>query len=162
MPMYLDIAGIPGESQSPNGNWNQKIEIQDLGYDVSVDHSMEVGTGVVASGANVGKMHFTKVMDKSTPLLFAQLCLGATLPDVYIRVSQPGPSGPYEAENYHLQWVVVSHYSTSGNPGMGSLPQESWQLSFVAITETYQDVKDGTLQPAVTNGFNFGLGVITV
>jgi type VI secretion system Hcp family effector len=159
--MYLDIAGIPGESQSPNGNWNNKIEVQHWTYDVSVDHSMEAGTGVVASGANVGHMHIVKQMDKSTPLLFAQLCKGETLPDVYLRVTQPGPSGPYEAETYHLQWVVVSHYSTSGSPGMGNLPQENWQLAFIAITETYQDVKDGALQPAVVNGFDFGQGVIT-
>ena len=45
MPMYLDIAGIPGESQSPNANWNNKIEIQHWTYDVSLDHSMEVGRG---------------------------------------------------------------------------------------------------------------------
>jgi type VI secretion system secreted protein Hcp len=158
MPMYLDIAGIPGESQSPNSNWNNKIEIQHWTYDVSLDHSMEVGTGVVASGARVGFMHITKVMDVSTPLLFAQLCTGQTLSDAYIRVTQPGPSGPYEAETYHMQWVVVSHYSTSGSPGMGSLPQEHWQLAFVAITEIYQDVKDGALAPALQNGFNFGTG----
>jgi hypothetical protein len=57
-----------------------------------------------------------------------------------------------------MQWVVVSHYSTSGSPGMGSLPQEHWQLAFVAITEIYQDVKDGALAPALQNGFNFGTG----
>ena len=161
MPMYLDIASIPGESQSPNSNWNNKIEVQYFIYSIAVDHSMEVGTGVVASGAQVGHFNITKVMDKSTPLLFAQLCLGQTLPDVYLRVSQPGPSGPYEAEQYHMQWVVVSHYSTSGSPGMGSLPQENWRLSFIAMTETFQDVKDGALVGAVTKGFDFGKGVTT-
>lgn len=158
MPMYLDIASIPGESQSPNANWSNKIEIQHWTYDVSLDHSMEAGTGVVASGARVGYMSFTKQMDVSTPLLFAQLCAGKTLTDAYIRVSQPGPSGPYEAETYHMQWVVVSHYSTSGMPGSGNMPQEHWQLAFIAITETYQDVKDGALAAATTNGFNFGTG----
>jgi type VI secretion system Hcp family effector len=161
MPMYLDIPGIPGESQSPNTKWANKIEIQHFTYDVSVDHSMEAGTGVVASGANVGHIHITKSMDKATPLLFAQLCSGKTLTDCHLRVTQPGPSGPYEAETYHLQWVVVSHYSTSGSPGMGSLPQESWQLAFIAMTETFQDLKDGALAPAVSNGFDFGQGVVT-
>jgi type VI secretion system Hcp family effector len=157
--MYLDIAGIPGESVSTNANWNNKIEVQYFSYGVSVDHSMEVGTGVVASGAQVGHFNITKVMDKSTPLLFAQLCGGQTLTDVYLRVTQPGPGGqPYESEQYHMQWVVVSHFQTSGAPGMGSLPQENWQLSFIAMTETFQDVKDGVLASAVTKGFHFGEG----
>jgi type VI secretion system Hcp family effector len=160
--MYLDIAGIPGESQSSNANWNNKIEVQYFSYGISVDHSMEVGTGVVASGAQCGHFNITKVMDKSTPLLFAQLCGGDTLPDVYLRVTQPGPSGQaYESEQYHMQWVVVSHYSTSGTPGSGSLPQENWQLSFIIMTETFQDVKDGVLQPALTKGFDYGQGYAT-
>ncbi|HLH39493.1 MAG TPA: type VI secretion system tube protein Hcp [Bryobacteraceae bacterium] len=159
--MYLDFPSVPGESQSPNGNWNNKIEVQHWTYDVSLDHSMEASTGVVASGSRVGYMHITTVMGKHTPLLFALLAKGETTPDVYLRVSQPGPNGPYEAETYHLQWVVVSHYSTSGHPGSSNLPQEHWQLAFIAMTETYQDVKDGQIQPAITNGFDFGKGVVT-
>ena len=111
MPMYLDITSIPGESASSNANWNNKIEVQYFSYGIAVDHSMEVGTGVVASGAQCGHFNITKVMDKSTPLLFAQLCSGQTIKDVYLRVTQNGPSGAYESEQYHMQWVVVSHYS---------------------------------------------------
>jgi hypothetical protein len=44
---------------------------------------------------------------------------------------------------------------------MGSLPQENWRLSFIAMTETFQDVKDGALVGAVTKGFDFGKGVTT-
>ncbi len=161
MPMYLDITSIPGESVSSNANWNNKIEVQYFSYGIAVDHSMEVGTGVVASGAQCGHFNITKVMDKSTPLLFAQLCSGQTIKDVYLRVTQNGPSGAYESEQYHMQWVVVSHYQTSGAPGSGNLPQENWQLAFIIMTETYQDVKDGVLQPAITKGMDFGQGVQT-
>jgi type VI protein secretion system component Hcp len=160
--MYLDIAGIPGESVSANANWNNKIEIQYFAYGIAVDHSMEVGTGVVASGAQCGHLNITKQMDISTPLLWAQLCGGDTIPDVYLRVTQPGPAGqPFEGEQYHMQWVVVSGFQTSGTPGSGNLPQENWQLSFIIMTETYQEVKDGVLQPAITKGFDFGQGYAT-
>ncbi len=92
MAMYLDIQTplIAGESLSPNPNWNNKIEIQHWTYDVSQSTSQEVGTGLVSSGSRVGHIHVTKVMDKSSPMLFAQLCAGKPIDLMYIRVSNPG------------------------------------------------------------------------
>lgn len=167
MSMYLDITGIPGESQSPNPNWNQKIEVQHFTYDVSLDHSMEVGTGLASSGSRCGYMHITKVMDVSTPLLFAKLCAAEPIQNMYLRVSQPGSKGGaygglFEGETYQLQNVIVSHYTTSGHAGAGGLPQESWQFAFQIMTETYQTVDaQGNLQPGVTVGQDFGQGVQT-
>ena len=44
MSMYLDVIGILGESINPKvPNWNQKIDDNSMGYDVSQKTSLEIG-----------------------------------------------------------------------------------------------------------------------
>src|ERR1022692_4872966 len=146
MSMYLDVVGVAGESMSAVPNWNQKIDDHSMGYDVSQKTSLDVGSGLAASGAIFGPMQISKVMDKSTPLLWSKLCAGEPITMVTIRVSRPGanPLGPagglFEAEKYILENVFVTSYHTSGSPGPGGLPMESWSLAFTAITEIYRTV----------------------
>ena len=72
MAMYLDIPNIPGESASPNPNWNLKIEVQSAGYDLSQNASAQAGSGMIASQVSFSPMHITKAMDRSTPHLFGE------------------------------------------------------------------------------------------
>ena|ERR1017187_317307 len=166
MSMYLDAQTpkIEGESQSPNPDWNMKIEIQSMHYSISNPPSPDMGSGLISAGATVSHMDITKVMDYSTPMLWYYLCSGIPLPLMTIRVSRPGAKGGkdgglFEAESYIMENVIVNHYSTSGQPGAGGLPSESWMFSFTKITEKYQTVDgNGTLQPMQPAGFDFGLG----
>jgi type VI secretion system Hcp family effector len=161
MSMFLDVVSVAGESQSPVPNWNTKIDQQSMGYDVSQKTSLDAGSGLVASGAIFGPMQVTKAMDKSTPILWAKLCAGEPIPSVTIRVSRPGADplgqagGLFEAENYIMQNVIVTSYHTSGSPGPGGLPLESWSLAFTAITENYRIVDPaGNIQPTQTSGWD--------
>jgi type VI protein secretion system component Hcp len=128
---------------------------------------MEAGSGLVASGAIFGPMQISKVMDKSTPLLWSKLCAGEPITMVTIRVSRPGanPLGPagglFEAEKYILENVIVTSYHTSGSPGPGGLPMESWSLAFTAITEVYRTVDaKGNLVAAQTQGWDVSANLI--
>jgi type VI secretion system secreted protein Hcp len=166
MSMYLDVLSIDGESQSPNTNWNNKIDEQSMGYDVSQRTSLEAGSGLVSSGAVFGPMQVTKVMDKSTPLLWAKLCGGEPIDSVTIRISRPGANttgvqgGLFEAETYAMKNVIVTSYHTSGSPGPGGLPLETWSMAFVSITETFRTVdKKGNLQPALTVSWDISKNV---
>ena len=165
MAMYLDIIGIPGESKSPNPDWKQKIEVQSAGYDVSQTTSLEAGSGLIASGAVFGSLQITKAMDKSTPLLFGKLAGGEPVDTVTLRVSRPGASttgpqgGLFEAETYTLQNVIITSYHTSGTPGPGGLPLESWSLAFTSVVEKFLTVDpQGNLQPAQSAGYNIAGG----
>lgn len=164
MSMFLDVTSIAGESQSPIKNWNQKIDQHSMGYDVSQKTSLEAGSGLISSGAIFGPMQVSKVMDKTTPLLWAKLCAGEPIPTVTIRVSRPGADplgaggGLFEAENYVLQNVIVTSYHTSGAPGPGGLPMESWSLAFTAVTENYRIVDPtGKIQPTQTASWDITL-----
>jgi type VI protein secretion system component Hcp len=80
MSMFLDIQtpAIAGESTSPNPNWNAKSR-SSISPTTCPEHVAGNGTGLVSSGSRVGHIHVTKVMDKSSPMLFAQLCAGKPL-----------------------------------------------------------------------------------
>jgi type VI secretion system secreted protein Hcp len=166
MSLFLDIQQpmIVGESMSQNQNWNNKVELQHWVYDVSQSTSQEVGTGLVSSGSRVSHIHITKVMDKSSPLLFAQLCAGKPIDLMFIRASVPGAAGGvngglFEGETMQIGNVIVSSYHTSGNPGSGGLPTETWAFSFTKMKETFQTVDgQGNMQPAQTFGQDFGMG----
>ncbi|MGA2116375.1 MAG: type VI secretion system tube protein Hcp [Bryobacteraceae bacterium] len=165
MAMYLDIPNIPGESQSPNTNWNQKIEVQSAGYDLSQNASAQAGSGMIASAVTFSPMHVTKAMDKSTPLLFGKLAAGEPIATVTLRVSRPGGSGTgpqgglFEAETYTMSNVIVTSYHTTGTPGPAGLPLESWTFAFTAMTENFQTVDaSGNLQPPQTATYNIAGG----
>lgn len=165
MSMYLDITEIQGESQSPNTDWKQKIELQSMSFDVSQKTSLEAGSGLISSGAIFGALHITKAMDKSTPLLFGKLAGGEPIATAIIRVSRPGAAttgpvgGLFEAETYTLRNVIVASYQTSGAPGPGGLPLESWTLAFTSVTEVYNTVDAaGKMQPAQHAGYDISMG----
>jgi type VI secretion system Hcp family effector len=171
MAMYLDIPNIPGESQSPNTNWTQKIEVQSAGYDLSQNASAQAGSGMIASQVTFSPMHITKAMDKSTPLLFGKLAAGEPIATVTLRVSRPGGSGAagsagqgglFEAETYTMSNVIVTSYHTTGTPGPAGLPLESWTFAFTSITERFQTVDvSGNLNPPQTAGYDIAGGAAT-
>ncbi len=165
MSMFLDITGILGESESPNSNWNQKIEITNMGYQVHQDSTSHTGSGLVPSMAKFYPMEITKSMDKSTPILWGKLAGGEPIPTVVVRVSRPGGTGTgpqgglFEAETYTMSNVIIQSYSTSGKLGAGGLPTERWMFSFTAITEVFNSVDSaGNLQPVQQAGYNIAGG----
>jgi type VI secretion system Hcp family effector len=163
MSMYLDVVNpkIEGESSSTvTSDWNKKILIESMDFSVSQQASKS-NTGLVASGSQVGPLSIRKQMDKSTPQLFYHLASGTPLDTVLVRVSRTGTTGgPFEAETYVLENALVSSYHTSGIPGTGGLPEETWSLSFTKITERYQSVKPNSdvLDSPDAKGFDFGSG----
>ena len=162
--MILDIPGIVGESMSPNGAWNTKIQIESMAYEIKQRTSNSTGTGLVSGGAKVDPMQISKQMDKSTPFLFLNLAKGDAIPVCYIRVIRSGQAsgsapngGLYEAETYTLSNAKITSYSTSGSLGPGGLPMESWDISFTAILENYVNI-DKNGNPIAGNnaiGFDF-------
>jgi type VI protein secretion system component Hcp len=162
--VLLDISASPrivGESESTNPNWAQKIQIESTHWDINQQTTGSTGTGLVTGGASAGHLTFSKTMDKSTPLMFAQLCSGSPISTCFIRVIAAGSNDPtfgglYERETYQLNNVIVSRYSTGGASGNAGLPTESWALSFQAYIETFTDINaDGSKKPADKHGFDF-------
>jgi type VI secretion system Hcp family effector len=115
---YLDIPGIPGESlHDTNQNWNNKIQINHFTYDISQRASLGTGSGLVASGASMSHLSFTKTMDKSTPMLWFKLCSGEPIPKVIFRKTQAGGvEGVYEIHT--LECESPSAWARSKRPSI--------------------------------------------
>jgi len=158
---YLDIPGIAGESvHDTQTNWNQKIQVSNFHYGVQQQASMATGSGLVAAGASLTPITFTKQMDKSTPFIFYKLCSGEPIALMTLRVSQAGgQEGVYEIETIVLNNVIVTGYSTSGARGEGALPTEYISMAVGAINETYDYRENGVSKGKVSHGFDFQKGV---
>lgn len=158
---YLDIPGIPGEStHDQNPDWNNKIQISHFSYDVSQRANLGTGTGLVAAGASMSHITFSKTMDKSTPFLWSKLCSGEPIPKVTFRISQAGgQEGVYEIHTLECEQVLVTNYSTSGARGDGGMPSENWSFSVAKVNEIYDDRVQGVRKQKVNYGFDFAQGV---
>jgi len=159
--VYLDIPGIEGEStHSQNQNWNKKIQVSHFSYDVAQRANLKTGTGLVAAGASMSHITFTKTMDRSTPFMWYYLCSGKPIPKVTFRITQAGgDEGVYEIHTLDCEQVLVTHYSTSGARGAGAMPSENWSFSVGKLTENYDSREKGAPKGKVTYGFDFAQGV---
>jgi type VI secretion system secreted protein Hcp len=164
MATLLDVPSIPGESvHDTNPNWNGKIQIDTINYDVSQRASLQTGAGLVAGGASMSNVTITKAMDKSTPYLFYKLTAGEPITQMYMRMTRSGGSeGVYEVLTVECDDVLVTSYRTSGSRGQDGIPMETWEFSVGAIKETYDNRNEqGQRVSFVPAGYNFKANTAT-
>ena len=133
---YLEIEGIKGESQDDkHRDW---IEISSFSWGTS--HAANIGSAT--SGAGAGKvalqdLHFTKTVDKASPVLMLACANGKHFPTVTIEMRKAG-GGPYIT--YILSDVVISSVQASSG---GDNPTESVTLNFAHMSERSQSPVEG-------------------
>jgi type VI secretion system secreted protein Hcp len=133
--MFLDIAGVTGESQTKG--FEGKIDI--FSYSLGASNPTQVSTG---SGSGAGKVSLSsvsiqKVVDKSTPDLFRACCSGKHFDTGKLTVREAGGAAPVTYLELDLTQVFVDSISWGAASG-GDKPSESLSLSFAAITFKYQ------------------------
>jgi len=135
---FLKIDGITGESQDDK----HKDQIHLTSWSMGVANLGTGGSNLGSGGgrSNVQDLHFTKVIDKSSPNLFIACCTGKHFDTATITVRRAGEN-PQEYLTYDLTEVYVSSFNTSGHEG-GELAQESGSLNFSKITMTYTPQND--------------------
>jgi type VI secretion system secreted protein Hcp len=138
---FLKIDGIDGESQDDV----HKNEIHVSSFSFGVTNSGTGGSNLGSGGgrSNVQDMHFTKVVDQSSPNLFYACATGKHFDNATLTVRRAGET-PQEYLVYKLTEVYVSSISTSGHEG-GGIAQESVSLNFSKIELNYTPQNaDGT------------------
>ena len=149
---FLKIDGITGESQDDK----HKDEIHVSSFSFGVTNAGTGGTNLGSGGgrANVQDLHFTKVVDQSSPNLFIACATGKHFDTATVTVRRAGEN-PQEYLVYDLTEVFVSSISTSGHEG-GGIAQESCSLNFSKVTMTYTPQNpDGS--PGAANPKTFDL-----
>jgi type VI secretion system secreted protein Hcp len=138
---FLDIEGIKGESQDDK----HKDEIHVSSFSFGVTNTGTGGSNLGSGGgrSNVQDMHFTKLVDASSPNLFQACATGKHFPSATVTVRRAGEN-PQEYLVYKLTEVFVSSFSTSGHDG-GGIAQESVSLNFSKVELSYTPQNaDGT------------------
>lgn len=121
----LELDGIKGESKDDFKRGN--LQIESFSWGVS---------NAGASGAGVGHkgFHFTKKVDKASPMLFQKCCTGAHIPKavLYGRKSTADPASYYTIT---LTDILISSYE--GGAEGGDVPTDSFSLNYSKIKFDY-------------------------
>ena len=153
-PIFMQIPGIDGDVTVIGHE--KEIELNSFQFGASLAVSPIGGGG----GASAGKVSLseivgTKMMDKSSPLLFQKLVTGSHIPKIDIYFVKFNAGAPQTYAHYILEDVLISSYSVSSG---GDLPTESISLNFAKIQfEFTPNNTDGTLGSTIHAGWDLAL-----
>lgn len=144
LPVYISMTGEnQGEFDAGGVRKGREKWMEGL----SIEHEIIVPTdrlSGMATGNRVhGALHFTKEIDKSSPMIMKALVNAETITEVLIRFFRPSRSGA-EEEFYSIKLAdaqitgvqtLLPHVHTHGN----EKPQEKISLRYGEIEWTYKD-----------------------
>jgi type VI secretion system secreted protein Hcp len=148
---YLVIDGTPGPSTSKT----DAIDI--LSYTWGASQTSVYGSGASglearAGRANLWDLTITKVLDQTSPLLFAHCVTGDILPKVDLFYDKPVGDSQADYFNIELTDALITSVQHSGS---SENPVESVSFAYQKIVVAYNaEGDDGTLQGFVPKGFD--------
>lgn len=133
MDMFIDIAGVPGESK--DHTYAKKIDVLAWSWGMSQSGTFHAGGGGGAGKANVQDLSFTKWLDDaSAPLQLATLN-GKHLATATLIVRKAGET-PQDYLKVLMTDVMVTSVSTGGSGGEDRLT-ENVTLNFAKVKLDY-------------------------
>lgn len=148
---FLKLAGVPGESTDSKHSGEIDVESWSWGETNS-------GTAGHGGGGGAGKvapqdLTITKLMDKSSPMLFIACATGQHFTDALLTARKAG-GGQQEYLKIKLEEILVSSYQTSG--GTGARVVETVSFNFAKLSVSYWEQKgDGSLGGEAKQGYDF-------
>jgi type VI secretion system secreted protein Hcp len=127
--IFMDIAGIPGEST----NALHKSSIEVMSWSWGVSQTSAGGTSAIGRELS-GHVTLIKRIDKATPLLFKQCVGGTVLPLVTVQLTR---ADGQTFLKYELKNVMISSISHGGDLDGDGLPDETIELSLGGAKLTY-------------------------
>ena len=145
---YLKLDGIDGEATAKDHD----KEMQLMSWSLGASNPTSVGSSGMSSGkVHMQDFHFTKMVDKASPILFMKLATGEHLKKAVITVSKPNSDGKSSTfMTYTFTDVLVTSWQNSADPLI-----EEVAFTFQKIQVEYKPMKaDGTLDAAVKAGWD--------
>lgn len=155
MPIYMEIDGIKGNvTADGHADW---IECSSMQWGVGRGISSTTGNVAdrEADAPNISEVSVTKMMDKASPLIFSEACIGSgKTVKVHMCTTQKQKLETYM--EYTLEDTMISGYSVSSG---GDRPSESITLSFTKLEMKYIPYKDdGSKGSPIPAGYDMGTG----
>lgn len=148
---YLEVEGIPGEST--DARLPGAIVLQSFNIGATTAPSSAAG------GGGAGKVifqdiHFTKFLDKASPLLYLNCASGKVIKRAILHCRKAG-GGQDDYYTITLHEVFISGIQTGGGGAGGSQPTESFSLAYSKIEFSYAPQKaDGSLDTPIKTGWD--------
>jgi|SRR5882757_3261029 len=150
---FLDLDGIPGESQ--DSEYKDKIELQSFSWGANNNSSYASGTG---SGIGKGQIHdisCSKFADKASLKLMERAVNGKSINTGKLSLLKQSGETKIAYLELNLTDVVITSFQTSAT-GDGQLPMESFTLHFVKVKSAYKP-QGNTGDPAGNVDFGWDL-----
>lgn len=137
MAIYMKVDGVEGHVTAKG--YEKWIELDSVNFNVNRTINTKPGnvSDRESTKPTLSEIAVTKVMDKTTPNLFSEACIGKSKPKVEIHVCQTGDKiSPYM--EYTLSNVLISNYQVQGqNKCENAAPLETINLNFDKIEMKY-------------------------
>jgi type VI secretion system secreted protein Hcp len=152
--MYLRLgsgtASIAGDSRASGyENW---IKIDSAQMGVSTPYNLGAAGGAGVGKASISDLTWSQSLDKSVPVVLADLLRGTTVTQATIEYVTAGASGPVTFMQLALDNVMFSSLSLSTG---GDLPSVSGSMNFTGFSETVWSVNaDGSRGTARSFGYD--------
>jgi type VI secretion system secreted protein Hcp len=139
----LEIDGNKGESS--DRNHKDTIEIESFSWGVTNSGAHSSGGGGGAGKVSFSDISVTKLVDKSSPLLFKRAATGQHIKKATLFVRKAGGE-QQEYMKITLEDLIVSSFKTAPSKSSDSVPLESVSMNFSKIEFSYAPQKaDGSL-----------------
>jgi type VI secretion system secreted protein Hcp len=156
MAIYVKFGKIEGDVSAEG--WEKWIEAGSFQFGAGRGISMSVGSGREreATKPSLSEVTVTKSMDKSSPYLFLEACVGKATDKVVIDFVKTSADKLENYLKYTLYDALVSSYSASSG---GEDPSESVSIAYNKFEMKYfPRKKDNTLDSPVPAGYDLEAG----
>ncbi len=148
---FLKIDGIDGETSDQSHQGELSIESWSFG----ASNPVSVGSGGLSAGkVQFQDFHFTKTIDKSSPVLFEKTVTGEHIKEVTLELCRTGEDSRSQCYlTIKLSDVLVSGYQIDGSGG--DVPTDQFSLNYAKIEFEYKPQKaDGSLDAPVKASYD--------
>ena len=156
--IYLKIASIQGNCT--DAGFVNEVMVDSFSHSVSQAlTTAHKNSDRTSGGPSFSEMTFSKVMDSSSPLMFAA-CAGAKpLGTIVVSITRNENDKPMKTVVYELGEAMISSISTSGSAD--SMPHESFSINFTTITsQVTQQNTDSTKKGVAPFGWDLKKDVV--
>jgi type VI secretion system secreted protein Hcp len=147
---YLKIDGRPGPSTSKQ----DYIDVLSYSFGATQTHVIGPGSsgGAARAGrADVSNLTITKVLDKTSPLLFDDCTTGNYLATVDLIYDKPMGDQQEDYFKIHLENALITSIQQSGSD---ENPTESISFAFEKVKMSYNPEEGGKLKGFIDKGFD--------
>jgi len=133
---FIQLDGVEGESTRKG--FEKQIELLSFSFGARNTSSIGSGGGSGSGKAEVGRFHFSKWTDKTSPVLFMNCCKGSHYPKVKVTLHKAGGDEAVDYLVYEFEKVYVESIDWQGQSGSGDdRPYENLSIAFGKVTVTY-------------------------